>query len=67
MTAMRRKADRDWAADDTPIDELVDGFDLVRTQRIPNGRLPGRARTVYSGEFTYWSDIAAETVGSLIN
>ena len=67
MTAMRGKTDRDWAADDTPIGELVDGFDLVRTQRIPYGRLPGRARTVYSGEFTYWSDVAAEAVASLID
>lgn len=51
----------------TPIGELVAGLDEVGAEPIPYGRLPGRARTVYSALFSTWSDLAGETISSLLN
>jgi hypothetical protein len=50
----------------TPIGELVAGLDEIGAQSIPYGLLPGRARTVYSPLFSTWSDLAGETISSLI-
>lgn len=52
---------------DTPIRHLVDGLDEIGAQAIPYGRLPGRAQTNYSADFVTWSDLADETLSSLIN
>ena len=50
----------------TPISELVEGLDDIASQPIPYGRLPGRARSFYYPQFSHWSDLAHETIPSLI-
>jgi hypothetical protein len=48
------------------IRELTDGLDDVGSVAIPYASLPGRARSAFSAQFVYWSDIAGETVQSLL-
>jgi hypothetical protein len=52
---------------ETPIRELIEGLDEIAEQAIPYGWLPGRARTFYGGQFATWSDLAGETIPSLVN
>jgi hypothetical protein len=52
---------------DVLIGELVDGLDEVATLAIPYGGLPRRAYNVYSAEFVCWSDIAGQSVTSLLS
>lgn len=49
-----------------PIGELVAGLDTVGALAIPYARLPRRAFTAYAGEFVRWSDLAGQTVESLL-
>jgi hypothetical protein len=51
----------------TPIGELVDGLDEIGASAIPYGRLPRRARTLYSEDFSTWSDLAGATISCLMN
>ncbi len=51
---------------DTPISDLIDGFDDIADQAIPYGWLPGRARTFYGADFATWSDLADYTIASLV-
>ena len=52
---------------ETPIRDLIDGLDEIAEQAVPYGWLPGRARTFYGGQFATWSDLAGETITSLVN
>lgn len=52
---------------DTQVGELVAGFDAIAAQPIPYNRILGRARTFYGDDFSIWSDLANETISSLIN
>ncbi len=52
---------------ETPIRDLVAGLDEIAEQAIPYGWLPGRARTFYGTDFATWSDLAGETISSLVN
>ena len=52
---------------DVAIGELVDGFAEIADQAIPYAWLPGRARTFYGADFTTWSDLAGETIDTLVN
>jgi hypothetical protein len=52
---------------ETPIRDLIDGLDEIAEQAIPYGWLPGRARTFYGGQLATWSDLARETISSLVN
>lgn len=52
---------------DEPISELVDDFDAIADTAIPYDWLPGRARTFYGAVFTIWSDLAGETIQSLLD
>jgi hypothetical protein len=52
---------------DALICALIDGLDDVATLPIPYGRLPRRAYNNYSAQFTCWSDIAGQTVSSLLS
>jgi hypothetical protein len=52
---------------DVLIGELIDGLDDVATLAIRYGRLPRRAYNNYSAQFTCWSDIAGQTVSSLLS
>lgn len=51
----------------TPLRELIVGLDVVAAKPIPYAQLPRRARTDYSTEFVRWSDIADQTVHSLLS
>lgn len=53
-------------ASGTPMGELIGGLDEIGAEPIPYGRLPTRARTVYSPQFSTWSDLAGETIASLL-
>ena len=55
-------APRLWVSEDAQIGELVAGFDAVANLRIPYGKLPPRARSLYASRYTTWSDIAETTV-----
>jgi hypothetical protein len=55
------------AAADTPLRELIVGFDDVASGAIPYARLPRRAGSDYSTEFVRWSDIAEQTVHLLLS
>jgi hypothetical protein len=52
---------------DALIYELIDGLDDVAALAIPYGRLPRRAFNNYSAQFTCWSDLAGQTVSSLLS
>lgn len=52
---------------DTPLSDLIDGFDDIADQSIPYGWLPERARTNYADEFTTWADLANHTTASLLD
>ncbi len=52
---------------ETPIGELIDGLDEIAQQAIPYGWLPGRAHTFYGAQLATWSDLAGETISSLVN
>jgi hypothetical protein len=52
---------------ETPIRELIDGLDDIAEQAIPYGWLPGRARTFYGAQLATWSDLAGESISSLVN
>ena len=52
---------------DVAIGELVDGFAEIADQAIPYAWLPGRARTFYGTDFSTWSDLASETIDTLVN
>jgi hypothetical protein len=54
------------AAAHAPLRELVAGLDDVAGWAIPYARLPRRAGNAYSAEFLRWSDIAGQTVHSLV-
>lgn len=51
---------------DTPIRELVAGLDEVAAVAIPYARLPRRVHKAYSADFSRWSDIAEQSVESLL-
>jgi hypothetical protein len=51
----------------TPLRELIVGLDDVADWAIPYAQLPRRARSDYSTEFFRWSDIADQTVHSLLS
>jgi hypothetical protein len=50
-----------------PLRELVAGLDDVAGWAIPYARLPRRAGNAYSAQFLRWSDIAGQTVHSLLS
>jgi hypothetical protein len=50
-----------------PVGDLIDGLDEIAEQAIPYGWLPGRAHTFYGAELATWSDLAGETISSLVN
>lgn len=52
---------------DTPLADLIDDFDEIADRPIPYNWLPGRAATFYGTDFTIWSDLATETITSLVN
>lgn len=52
---------------ETPVGELIDGLDEIAEQAIPYGWLPGRAHTFYGARLATWSDLAGETISSLVN
>lgn len=52
---------------DTPIIDLVDGFDAIDSQAIPYGWLPRRAHTAYAADYTTWSQLADETIDTLLD
>lgn len=65
-------ASRTWwdeanARADTPIRELVAGFDDVGGLAIPYARLPLRVHKAYSDAFSCWADIGDESVESLLS
>ncbi|WP_240630962.1 hypothetical protein [Mycolicibacterium sp. GF69] len=47
--------------------ELLDDFDLIAHLLVPYDWLPGRAETFYGDRFQVWSDLAEETIESLVN
>jgi len=49
---------------DTPLRDLVDGFDDIAHQGLPYNWLPRRARTIFGPDLT-WSELAEETINSL--
>ncbi len=51
---------------DTPVADLVDDFATIADQAIPYGWLPGRARSFYGAAFSTWSDLAQETITTLV-
>lgn len=51
---------------ETPVVELVDGLAEIGGHQIPYGWLPVRAHSAYAAEFTVWSDLAAETIPTLV-
>ncbi|RDH75457.1 hypothetical protein DVS77_27450 [Mycolicibacterium moriokaense] len=51
----------------TPVRELLDGFDQIAPLPVPYDWLPGRAETFYGDRFQVWSDLAEETIESLVN
>jgi hypothetical protein len=51
----------------TPLRELVAGLDDVAGLAIPYARLARRAGNVFSAEYVFWSDIAGQTVHSLLS
>ncbi|MCV7022808.1 hypothetical protein H7I77_05500 [Mycolicibacterium novocastrense] len=51
----------------TPVRELLDGFDQIAPLPVPYDWLPGRAETFYGDRFQVWSDLADETIESLVN
>jgi len=55
-----------WVSEDAQIGELVAGFDAVANLRIPYGKLPPRARSLYASRYTTWSDIAETTIAELL-
>lgn len=67
-----RSAEPDWCdqmanAADTPLGELLDVLNEVAALAIPYARLPRRARTACAADFTYWGDIAGQTIESLLS
>ncbi len=52
---------------DPPVRELLDGFDQIAPLPVPYDWLPGRAETFYGDRFQVWSDLADETIESLVN
>jgi hypothetical protein len=72
MTGMTATPSTDWwdevtARPKTPLRELIDDFDTIAAQAIPYSGIRGRARTFYGSDFVTWSDIADQTLASLIN
>jgi hypothetical protein len=51
---------------DTPVKDLIAGFSDISALQIPYARLPTRARSNYADAFVRWSDLADETLRSLI-
>ncbi|BBX54501.1 hypothetical protein GCM10009645_20800 [Mycolicibacterium poriferae] len=51
----------------TPIRDLVPALTEVADQPVPYGWLPARARTVFGEQLTTWSDLADETISSLLD
>lgn len=51
----------------TPVRELLDDFDQIAPLPVPYDWLPGRAETFYGDRFQVWSDLAEETIESLVN
>lgn len=52
---------------DTPIRELVAGFDEIGVVAIPYARLPRRVHKAYAADFSCWSDIGGQSVASLLS
>lgn len=50
-----------------PIGELVAGLDTVGALAIPYARLPRRVHSAFAEEFVRWSDLAGQTVESLLS
>ncbi|MCW2651666.1 MAG: hypothetical protein JWR32_2642 [Mycobacterium sp.] len=71
-TPAQPSAGDDWwthittSAIHVPISELIAGLDEIATHSIPYARLPRRAH-IYAPEFACWSDIATQTVHSLLS
>ncbi|OWL96010.1 hypothetical protein B7435_29330 [Mycolicibacterium peregrinum] len=51
---------------DARVIELVEGIEEIADLAIPYARLPQRASSAFAATFTTWSDLAAQTVGSLL-
>ncbi|HYZ69147.1 MAG TPA: hypothetical protein VE666_15325 [Mycobacterium sp.] len=51
----------------TPLGELITGLEDVAALAIPYTRLPTRARNAYAADFARWSDIAGQSVHSLLS
>lgn len=56
----------DTVAHDAAISTLIDGWGDIAHLPIPYGQLPTRASTYYGDAFAHWSDLADETITSLI-
>lgn len=50
---------------DQTVGQLIPGLGDTGKRAIPYSRLPGRVRTAFASEFTYWADIADQTVAAL--
>lgn len=51
----------------TPIGDLIDGWDAIADQPIPYSELPRRASTNFAADFARWSDLVAETPHTLLH
>jgi hypothetical protein len=51
----------------TPIRELIPDLHEIAELSIPYARLPRRAHNAYAADFTRWSDIAGQTIDSLLS
>jgi len=50
----------------TPVGRLIEGFEVIADRPIPYNGLPARARSYYSADFATWSDLAEETIDTLL-
>lgn len=57
----------DTVRHDSAISALVDGLADIAHLPIPYSQLPTRARTYYGSDFVQWSDLADETITSLLD
>jgi hypothetical protein len=51
----------------TPIGELLAGFEAIADEPIPYSQLPKRARTNFSADYEHWSDLAGVTPRALLS
>lgn len=55
-----------WPVTDATVRDLVPGLDTVAAVPIPYSQLPGRVTTAFRERYSIWSDIAGETMATLL-